>query len=327
MDYTLNCPVCKAFSWEIIGKRDQNESDNHWVSNYQKLRKHVFFKIWHSNKSNVSMERCICKKCGFVIDTPRPDETELHKKYEYLSNVEGDSGALKDQSESVINDEYTQGVNILKLATSHFNNKKSLNILDFGGGDGHILKPMIEMDHNCNLVDYNTNTISGLTHLGKVLSEVQKIHKFDLIICRHVLEHLASPSKTIFEFKDYLSEEGLIYAEVPIELNGTKQPSLDPVTHINFFQEKSFKILFKNAGYKTIFACSKLLKYHGKTKPTAQLMAKIDRGNNKDYIKSYKYSIALINQKSFKERLKRTIKYLLNKIGLLNFVKKVTGRL
>lgn len=101
-DNKTNCPVCSANKWQNTGVRIQKIADNHWKQGYPKIQKYVFFNIWHHNKQEVEMKRCVCQKCGFVLDFPRPDEKDIAKKYKYLTKVEKYLGSAKDISKKAI---------------------------------------------------------------------------------------------------------------------------------------------------------------------------------------------------------------------------------
>lgn len=249
----MNCPICSANAWHQTGIRKQKADDPRWKYGYPKFQKNVFFTIWHNNATTVEIKRLVCKKCGFVSDFPRPDEKEISEKYNYLINVEKDIGSVKDISKKTMKQEYKQAITILKLSKSYMNQKtKILNILDYGGGDGHFLLPMKDIGNKCFLIDYNKFPVSGIIRLGSTIEDIHAKYTFNLIICRHVLEHTPSPLKLITDLKNYLIKDGVIFAEVPIQLFGQLKPATDPVTHINFFQEESLKIMFEIAGYNTV---------------------------------------------------------------------------
>ena len=88
---------------------------------------------------------------------------------------------------------------------------------------------------NVFLVDYNQNCISGVTKLADTIEDLSQSKKFDLIICNHVIEHVAQPLQVLKKLVSYLDDHGHIFIEVPMEV--WKHPPLarEPVTHINFF--------------------------------------------------------------------------------------------
>jgi len=104
--------------------------------------------------------------------------------------------------------------------------------------------------HKCSVVDYPTDMIPGVQHLGLDLDHIPAGNRFDIIICSHVLEHLAEPLTLVNRLADFLEEAGILYVEVPLEIWKSAPLQLEPVTHINFFTLDSLRILLDLAGYK-----------------------------------------------------------------------------
>ena len=319
----MNCPICCDDNWHQTGIRKQDINDPRWKYGYAKTQKKVFFNIWHPNSSIVVMKRLICKKCGFVVDHPRPDEKDVYNKYEHLAKVEKHLGSLTTTSKKALKQENSQAIEILDLVESYVgNSSKSLDILDYGGGDGHLMVPMKNKGNNCYLVDYNKYPVDGITRLGNTLDDVPVNYKFDLIVCRHVLEHVASPKEMIASFKGYLKKQGCVYAEVPIQLFGRPKPDGDPVTHINFFQEQSFRIMFEAAGFIPLVSRKKPTSYHGEPmSDKAQILAQKGVNNIKIlYKNSYEITKAYMFV-SFLTRLKKKVS------NPINFQRYIIGRL
>ncbi len=315
MYYEIHCPVCSENEWYQTGTKTQQAADERWKSGYPKIQKTIFFDLWHANENVVEMRRCVCKKCGFVIDLPRPDEQEVDNKYKYLAVVEKDLGSSRAISPEAMKQEHKQAIELLDLASFHLEcTSRVLDILDCGGGAGHFLIPMKEKGHNCYLVDYNMYPMVGITRLGNTLEDIPVDQKFDLIICRHVLEHVASPRKVAAGLRNYMKNGGLVYAEVPIELFGAAKPNGDPVTHINYFQRDSFRILFEKSGFVPIISREKTTTYHGGNIIVAQILVRKCVVLEKQlpcrtYKNSFKKTMSLINSKySFYVRINRYIR-------------------
>lgn len=319
MHYKMSCPVCSANKWCQTGSREQKMTDARWQSGYPKIQKTVFFKIWHPKKKKVKMRRCACKKCGFVLDLPRPSQKDVDNEFQHLAIVEKYLGSSKDISQEAMKQEHAQSLNILRLTENHLkSNSKQLRILDCGGGDGHFLIPMKKKGHQCYLVDYNKFTRPDIVYLGNTIDNIPLNYKFNLILCRHVLEHVASPREMVSKFVGYLKENSLVYAEVPIELDGVVKPNPDPVTHINYFQQESFRIMFELAGFKPIISRTKSTTYHGGPSTVAQILArKKSKTRSVSYRNSYRKTMFLMKPpfiyrllKYFKRNIKHPKKLL-----------------
>lgn len=323
----MHCPVCSENAWHQAGTRTQRATDKRWKSGYPNIQKTVFFELWHPNEKIVEMKRCVCKKCGFVIDLPRPDEQEVDNKYQHLAVVEKDIGSSRAISPKAMKQEYKQTIDILDMAKSHLEYPSDvLDILDYGGGAGHLLIPMKERGHNCYLVDYNKSPMVGITRLGNTLEDIPGDQKFDFIMCRHVFEHVASPKTLAAGFMGYLRNKGLVYAEVPIQLFGATRPTDDPVTHINYFQKDSFRILFEIVGFSPIISRQKSTTYHGRHIIVAQILARKEpyQGKIISYGNSFEKTISLMTR-SYSTRLRIRMRHPL-RFGrsLIRHLRKIT---
>jgi SAM-dependent methyltransferase len=101
-------------------------------------------------------------------------------------------------------------------------------------------------------VDYNVEPLKGIRKIGDTLEDVPPNEEYDVIICSHVLEHLAEPGQTVRELADHLVPDGVIYGEVPLGIWRGVGIEADPVTHINFFNKSSFANVFLSQGLRVI---------------------------------------------------------------------------
>jgi SAM-dependent methyltransferase len=98
---------------------------------------------------------------------------------------------------------------------------------------------------------------------------------FDIVLCRHVLEHMLDPRGAMLRLKSFLNSNGVIYLELPNAGNpsigkGFRTSYLRPV-HISYFCEGNIVRLARSAGLELMQAHSNnevccLLKYKGKRK-------------------------------------------------------------
>lgn len=109
-----------------------------------------------------------------------------------------------------------------------------------------------DLGMDCYLVDYNLNSIPGTKKIADTIDGIPKGESFDLIICSHVMEHVAQPLDVTKKLASHLSESGSIFIEVPMEV--WKKPPLhrEPVTHVNFFTRSSAQNLLVRAGLKSV---------------------------------------------------------------------------
>lgn len=208
----------------------------------------VLFDIWFPGKDVVDFEIVVCQKCGFVFYAPRPEASDIDQKYYFLNDCADESeGKLKTATS---NTELRRADLLVKYLSKHIDIQSVGDILDFGGHDGRLMKPFIDKGHRTYLVDYTRNSIPGVIRLGDTLADLSADSRFDLIICSHVLEHVATPLEVIKQLRDHLTLNGTIFIEVPMDMLWQLPLQKEPVTHINFFTPHCLFNLLTLAGLK-----------------------------------------------------------------------------
>jgi SAM-dependent methyltransferase len=91
-----------------------------------------------------------------------------------------------------------------------------------------------------------------VTRLGDTLAELEADARFDLIICSHVIEHVATTLTVIQNLSQHLSPGGYIFIEVPMEMLWHLPMQVEPVTHINFFTPHNLANLLTLAGLEVL---------------------------------------------------------------------------
>jgi SAM-dependent methyltransferase len=205
----------------------------------------VLFEVWAPTQSEIEITSVLCSTCGFVCYLPRPDEADITAKYEFLGTLNSPVDPLKSQH---ANGQEQQS--LLERATALFDvlspllsENESISILDVGGGRGALLSPFAEAGHRCFLLDYTKDCIDGVTRLGATLTDLPPESKFNVIVCSHVLEHVADPCAMLSRLSQHLTQGGIVYLELPLEIWRRAPLQAEPVTHINFFTEKTARIL------------------------------------------------------------------------------------
>lgn len=241
------CPVCKSNIWETMGSREYRKSDLSALPRYAKARYEVLFDVWTQGSDNVKFSSILCTNCGFLMHNPRATREDIDRKYIYLNNHH----SSKTEATELLQSDNVRSRKLYGL-TSAFTKGKVAEVLDFGGGNGRLLSSFLKYGHKCSIIDYITDTLPGIRHIGNTIDEIPEFTKFDLIICNHVLEHLAEPKETVEKLARHLAKDGVLYIEVPLEIWKTVPLPLEPVTHINFFSPASMKALLQLAGMHII---------------------------------------------------------------------------
>ena len=70
--------------------------------------------------------------------------------------------------------------------------------------------------------------------------------RFDLVWCRHSLEHSVMPMIALMEFHRVLSDKGYLYVEVPAD----NVAHIENANHYSMFSDGAWQGLFRKAGFK-----------------------------------------------------------------------------
>ncbi|MFA4887744.1 MAG: class I SAM-dependent methyltransferase [Candidatus Nanoarchaeia archaeon] len=104
------------------------------------------------------------------------------------------------------------------------NGKKNLRVLDVGCGVGNISLEIAKsgcdvtgIDSDQGSIEYanKRNTFPNCTFLVSNAHTLQIKHKFDIIICSEVLEHLTYPEKLIEFISNNLDKSGFLFLSIP----------------------------------------------------------------------------------------------------------------
>lgn len=235
------CPVCGANAWKTVEQRTFRAADGPSRGAYVALRYRVLFELWFPHATEVRLTLQYCGDCGLVLYAPRPTQAELDAKYRFL-----------EQSRPTPVRPNPERARRLFARIGPQLPDRQVSVLDFGGGTGSLLTEFVVHGHRCYTVDYVAQTVPGVERLASVLDELPADRRFDVVICSHVLEHVAEPLELLTRLVARLEPDGLAYVEVPMELLGGPPRLREPVTHVNFFTPGSTELLCARAGLELL---------------------------------------------------------------------------
>jgi len=166
----------------------------------------------------------ICKRCSLVFLNPR------HSDEWYKSYYKGSTSREKDNNRSDIEDYESKqyeikGKSVLKFIMNNYDLQLNrMKVLEIGCTSGGILRyfrdsgasSVTGVDPEKEYVDY-ANNISGIDVFDGYLDEFCNKNKdsFNLIIMRHVLEHLFEPLVNLELVYSLLDDNGILFIETP----------------------------------------------------------------------------------------------------------------
>lgn len=198
----------------------------------------------------------ICWECGFVFENPRFSEAEWDNYYETDYDTFHRPLPLPDQIVKNADASSRKIAQRLKSAKV----MEFASILDIGAGSGDILeyfirenpagsRPLaIEPSRQCQ----KTLTDKNIRVLGSSLKEFrdESPDKADLIIMRHVLEHLYDPLESMRIIKGFMDHNSALYLAVPNLFSpegGTFQ-----FPHISYFNKTTLGLLAAKANLSAL---------------------------------------------------------------------------
>lgn len=195
-----------------------------------------------------------CEQCEFLFLDIRFSDREMQRLYDgyygqayedlrehYEPGFRERNKALKAPSELL---GLTRSYILRHIAPTH--------VLDWGGGDGGNT-PFKGTGYSTDIYDIDKKpTVAGTRSVG--VDEVRG-RSYDLIVCRHVLEHVPYPADTLAQIGACMHEQTLLYVELPHEalMVGNDQLAADQKRHwhehINFFSVAALGNLFALSGF------------------------------------------------------------------------------
>ncbi|MDA0195259.1 MAG: methyltransferase domain-containing protein [Bacteroidetes bacterium] len=229
------CEVCDSREFQLISERDR-------------------YGIFHSV--------FICKGCGLVTSNPRMDENSLNHFYkeEYRPLYIGSETPKHDFFEGQL----FKGQRIYNFLMKHHHIKSpSQLVLEVGCGAGGILKyfknqghEVIGVDLGAEYINYGVKEHDLDLRVGN-LKSLKLDSKPDIVIYSHVLEHLTSPVEELSGLRNLISEQTIIYIEVPGIFNLNKDYRWDFLrylqnSHNYYFSLNSLSNILTKSAFRVI---------------------------------------------------------------------------
>lgn len=200
-----------------------------------------------------------CGKCGLLFSDIRFADDEMTRLYKDYRGAE--YTALREQYEPgyTLRNEALQGSidygELLSRFLEPLLPNEPLAILDWGGDSGKNT-PLRYRARQHDVYDISDNpVIAGV----RAVSREQAIeHRYDLIVCSNVLEHVSYPSDLLEDMRRVMDPQTLLYVELPFEEVMRQHGDMAIAhkkhwhEHINFFSPNAIRTLLANVGLSVV---------------------------------------------------------------------------
>lgn len=188
---TDSCPLCGGTERPVVSERDRHGKP---------------------------LRTVICSDCGIVTNDPIPSDEELAAFYRQDYRTEYKGSVEPRMRQIWRNFRGTEG-HIREWREYYVGRRRCL---DLGSGSGEFMYLARQLGIDCLGVEPNQGYSTycreklGLNVLSQTLEETEfEDGCFDLIRLSHVMEHMRDPVRSLKVLKRWLSDDGIIYIEVP----------------------------------------------------------------------------------------------------------------
>lgn len=214
-------------------------------------------RMFHFN-GNIHTELVSCPNCNVTYSSYRPTDEEMANLYTGYRDREYQRNRQKYEPEYTVEFNYDLGFNKHAKYIRYFimedcikpyiNPAKVQYVLDYGGYAGQYIPPILAY---ANRFVYDISNVQTEENIKSIKNFMElKDYNWDLIMCCHVLEHVADPMDTLDKIKSLLKTNAYMYIEVPYEDYYKNNYEKVPIhEHINFFKRETFNKIFSTPEY------------------------------------------------------------------------------
>ncbi|MDD5226431.1 MAG: class I SAM-dependent methyltransferase [Candidatus Omnitrophica bacterium] len=204
----------------------------------------------------------VCEKCGFCFSDHIPSQDEFDAHYRDMSKYEyQDQGGMETTYDLA-------RFHVIANCLIPFLSSKNARLFDAGCATGRLLAILRErgfsnvmgLDPSPACAEaakrlYDVRVATGTLYEIKALVGNCSV---DCMILSGVLEHIRDILKALFLMREILSENGLIFFDVPDAAGFAQYPDAPfqqfSTEHINFFSEVSLENLMRRHGFIPVFS-------------------------------------------------------------------------
>lgn len=279
---TVICPICKNEQCEFIIE----------LKNVPIVQNVICEKLEDSIAITKDyMEIYYCDICTHMFNSNAKNYEQYNLKYD------------NSQINSVYFKKY------INLVSSYINDNIDLSgktILEIGCGQGDFIN-LISKDKDCSCFGFDPS-LKELINLEKMklynkffdekYAEILE-QKIDLVILRHIMEHIIEPNDIIKNVYKVLKNDGKVYIEVPSCEYILKNYSLFDILyeHCNYFNIESLKYIMYNNGMEVVDY------FYGFDNQYLGILAVKNNKYKRFELKQEKYQMQIDEIKNFKQNI------------------------
>ncbi len=162
--------------------------------------------------------------------------------------------AIRGKIQKDLGFQYHEG--LIDFAFKQFIEKHTFrDVLDVGIGTGYSLKKFKELGVKITGITQDESEVKTAreqgydVHLMDMALLAFEDATFDLVWCRHALEHSVMPVIALMEFGRVLRKDGYLYVEVPSD----QALSIENESHYSLFSDEAWQELFRKTGFQLVF--------------------------------------------------------------------------
>lgn len=223
-------------------------------------------KVARTGQFGLPAHVCVCTNCGLSFLNPRWTKERYHQfysheydKYYRKQVINDDRSGFSPEAHEKNPYGFYPVLQRLKDHTSSFN-----RVMDLGAGNGDNIRYLMSRfpEMNAYAIESSLECIKTLeaNNITVVSDDIdsnwgEMIHdKLDLVIMRHVFEHMLDPLSTLKKIKQSLQPNGLVYIAVPNSMK-IKESVLDSffrAVHTFYYSPLSITNLLHLGGFEVL---------------------------------------------------------------------------
>jgi ubiquinone/menaquinone biosynthesis C-methylase UbiE len=251
----IKCKICKREGVNVLKLKYSDKKILDFFSQEYDKKTSILLKKIIGNR-NFELQKCI--KCDFIWQTYTPNKIFYKNIYDQIINP----NLSLDKAHKIKTyqkENYKREI----IFFQNFCDNKKMKVLDFGAGWGTWLLAIKDFCPNIFATELSLHRKKYLKKKNIKIINEKKLDDyknfFDVIRLEQVLEHVDLLDDILRMLKKMLKKRGMISIGVPdgrfeIKKNifKIKKGPIQPLEHLNCFNNKSLKLLFKKNGFESI---------------------------------------------------------------------------